>query len=213
MDTTDAEAMPGVLGVHTSQTLTLAPVQGFVMLPPVFSRPPLADGTVRFVGDIVAVVVAETRAQAVDAAELVVVDYDPLPIVVDPEAALADGAPLLFPEHGSNLAIEFNFGEDPTVLDGADVVVRGRFANQRVAPIPIEPNGILVEPSDDGTLLVTVPTQAPFGVRDPSPPCSASSPTASASSHPQSVEGSAPRPACTASTSSRPAWPASSAGR
>ena len=51
----------------------------------------------RFVGDIVAAVVAETRAQAVDAAELVIVDYDPLPAVVDPEAALADGAPLLLP--------------------------------------------------------------------------------------------------------------------
>ena len=140
--------MPGVLGVHTRETMALAPVQGFVMLPPVFSRPPLADGVVRFVGDIVAVVVAETRAEAVDAAELVVVDYDPLPIVVDPEAALADGATLLFPEHGSNLAIEFNFGEDPTILDDAEVVVQGRFVNQRVAPVPMEPNGILVEPTD-----------------------------------------------------------------
>ena len=100
VDTSDAEAMPGVISVHTSQTLQLEPVQGFVMLPPVFSRPALANGTVRFVGDIVAVVVAETRAQAVDAAELVVVDYDPLPTVLDPEAALEDGAPLLFPEHG-----------------------------------------------------------------------------------------------------------------
>ena len=167
VDTSDAEAMPGVISVHTSQTLQLEPVQGFVMLPPVFSRPALANGTVRFVGDIVAVVVAETRAQAVDAAELVVVDYDPLPTVLDPEAALEDGAPLLFPEHGSNQAIEFNFGEDATVLDGAEVVVKGRFVNQRVAPLPMEPNGILVEPGDDGTVLVTVPSQSPFGIRDP----------------------------------------------
>ena len=166
IETSEAAAMPGVIAVHTSQTLPLEPVQGFVMLPPVFSRPPLADGTVRFVGDIVAVVVAETRAAAVDAAELVVVDYDPLPTVLDPEAALADGATLLFPEHGSNLAIEFNFGEDATVLDGADVVIRGRFINQRVAPVPMEPNGILVEPGDDGALVVTVPTQSPFGIRD-----------------------------------------------
>ena len=167
IDTVDAEAMPGVLGVHTHDTLTLAPVQGFVMLPPAFSRPPLADGVVRFVGDIVAVVVAESRAQAVDAAELVVVDYDPLPIVVDPEAALDEGATVLFPEHGSNLAIEFNFGDDPEILDGAEVVVEGRFVNQRVAPIPMESNGILVEPTPDGGLDVTVPTQGPFGVRDP----------------------------------------------
>jgi carbon-monoxide dehydrogenase large subunit len=166
IDTSEAEGMPGVLAVHTQATLGLAPVQGFIMLPPVFSRPPLADGVVRFVGDAVAVVVAETRAQAVDAAEMVVVDYDPLPTVVDPEAALAEGAPILFEEHGSNVAIEFNFGEDPELLADAEVVVHGRFVNQRIAAVPMEPNGILVEPVADGRLEVTVPTQAPFGVRD-----------------------------------------------
>jgi carbon-monoxide dehydrogenase large subunit len=121
------------------------------MLPPVFSRPPLADGVVRFVGDIVAAVVAETRAQAVDAAEMVIIDYDPLPTVVDPEAALADGAPLLFPDHGSNVAIEFNFGVDPDLLADAEVVVHGRFLNQRIAAVPMEPNGILVSPGEGGS--------------------------------------------------------------
>jgi carbon-monoxide dehydrogenase large subunit len=166
IDTSEAEGMPGVVAVHTHATLGLAPVQGFIMLPPVFSRPPLADGVVRFVGDMVAVVVAETRAQAVDAAEMVVVDYEPLPTVIDPERALEDGAPILFPEHGSNVAIEFNFGEDPELLADAEVVVHGRFVNQRVAAVPMEPNGILVEPAADGRLEVNVPTQAPFGVRD-----------------------------------------------
>ncbi|MCJ7438793.1 MAG: xanthine dehydrogenase family protein molybdopterin-binding subunit [Acidimicrobiia bacterium] len=166
IDTSEAEGMPGVLSVHTHETVGLAPVQGFVMLPPAFNRAPLADGVVRFVGDAVVAVVAETRAQAVDAAEMVIVDYDPLPTVVDPEAALEDGATLLFPDHGSNLAIEFNFGEDPDILDGSDVVVQGRFVNQRVAAVPMEGNGILVEPGVDGGLEVTVPTQAPFGVRD-----------------------------------------------
>jgi aerobic carbon-monoxide dehydrogenase large subunit len=189
IDTSEAETMPGVVAVATHDSLSveepertewkdnlwspqardllgLDPVQGFVMLPPAFSRPPLADGTVRFVGDIVAAVVAETRAQAVDAAEMVIVDYDPLPAVVDPEAALADGAPILFPDHGSNVAIEFNFGEDPELLADAEVVVHGRFVNQRIAAVPMEPNGILVEPRPQGRLEVTVPTQAPFGVRD-----------------------------------------------
>jgi len=169
IDTSDAESMPGVLGVYTKDTLELAPVQGFVMLDAVFSRPPLADGVVRFVGDAVAAVVAESRAQAVDAAEMVVVDYDPLPAVVDPEAALADGAPLLFPTHGSNEALDLavmGATADPAILDGAEVVVSGRFVNQRVAAVPMEPNGILVEPGDDGAMTVTVPTQAPFGVRD-----------------------------------------------
>lgn len=167
IDTAEAEAMPGVLAVHTKDTLGLDPVQGFVMLPPTFNRPPLADGVVRFVGDSVAAVVAETRAQAVDAAEMIIVDYDPLPVVVDPQAALEDGAPLLFPEHGSNVAIEFNFGEDPDVLAGSEVVVEGTFINQRVAAVPMEANGILVEPGPDDTLTLTVPTQAPHGVRDP----------------------------------------------
>jgi len=166
IDTSEASGMPGVLAVHTSETLSLAPVQGFIMLPPVFNRPPLADGTVRFVGDIVAAVVAETRAQAVDAAEMVIVDYDPLAAVVDPEAALEDGAPLLFPEHGSNEAIEFYFGDDPTVLEGAEVTVSGRFVNQRLAAAPMEPNGVVVELEADDAIKLTVPTQAPFGVRD-----------------------------------------------
>ena len=81
IDTGDAAAMPGVLGVYTADDLDLPDQQGFAMLPPVFNRPPLARGTVRFVGDVVAAVVAETRAQAVDAAEMVIVDYDPLPVV------------------------------------------------------------------------------------------------------------------------------------
>jgi carbon-monoxide dehydrogenase large subunit len=170
VDVSEAAAVPGVAAVYTAADLGLTPLQGFAMVPPVFARPPLASETVRFVGDIVAAVVAEARSQAVDAAELVVVDYDPLPAVVDPEAALEDAAPVLFPDHGSNLAVEFNFGEDPSVLDGADVVVEGRFLNQRLAAVPMEPNGILVEPgTDDGrdALTVRVPTQSPHGVRDP----------------------------------------------
>src|SRR6266516_1238609 len=137
VDTTEAASMPGVLAVYTADDLGLEPGQGFAMVPAALSRPPLARDVVRFVGDIVAVVIAERRAQAVDAAEMVIVDYDPLPTVIDLEAALADDAPLVFPEHGSNLAIEFNFGDDPSILDG-----------------------------DDG-LTAHVPTQNPHGVRDP----------------------------------------------
>jgi aerobic carbon-monoxide dehydrogenase large subunit len=166
-DTSEAAAMPGVVAVYTADDLGLEPGQGFAMVPAALSRPPLARDVVRFVGDIVAVVVAETRARAADAAELVIVDYDPLPTVIDPEAALADDAPLVFPEHGSNLAIEFNFGDDPSILDDADVVVEGRFVNQRLAPVPMEPNGILVELDGDEGLTLHVPTQNPHGVRDP----------------------------------------------
>ena len=167
VDTSEAVGMPGVVAVYSGNDLDLAPVQGFAMCPPVFNRPVFAKDRVRFVGDVVAAVVAETRAQAVDAAEQVVADYQPLPAVVDAEAALADGAPLLFPEHGSNLAIEFDFGEDPTVLDGAELVVKGQFVNQRLAAVPMESNGIIAQSDGEGGLLCHVPTQAPHGVKEP----------------------------------------------
>ena len=171
VETSDAEAMPGVRAVYTSETLELPPITRLpapIALPAVMARPPLASGTVRFVGDIVAAVVAATRAQAVDAAEMVVVDYDPLPAVVDPEAAVAEGSVLLFPDHGSNVAFEVpvvGVSSEAEALEGADVLVEGRFVNQRVAAVPIEPNGVLVEPGDDGTLTVTAPTQMPFYLR------------------------------------------------
>ena len=168
IDTSEALAMPGVLGVYTADNLDLPAQQGFAMLPPVFNRPPLARDTVRFVGDVIAAVVAETRAQAVDAAELVIVDYDPLPVVIDAEAALAADAPVVFPEHGSNLAFEMDFGTDPTVFDGADVVVSEVFHNQRLAGVPMEGNGIVAVPgAPEGGITVWVPTQAPNGMQEP----------------------------------------------
>ncbi len=96
IDTREAVAMPGVVAVYTADDLALPDVQGFMMIPVEMNRPPLARDRVRFVGDIVAAVVAESRAQAVDAAEHVMVDYDPLPAVADAEAALGGGraAPL-----------------------------------------------------------------------------------------------------------------------
>jgi carbon-monoxide dehydrogenase large subunit len=165
VDTTEAAAMPGVVAVYTSADLELPDVQGFIMLPPAFNRPALAKDKVRFVGDIVAAVVAESRAQAVDAAEAVVVDYDPLPAVVDPEAAMADDAPLLFEEHGSNVAFAMDLGDDATVFEGADHVVTVRAVSQRLAAVPMETNAIVAEPRPDGMTL-TVPTQGPNSLRD-----------------------------------------------
>jgi len=166
VDTSEAVTMPGVVGVYTAADLGLEPLQSFAMVPAELSRPPLASERVRFVGDIVAVVVAETRARAVDAAELVIVDYDPLPAIVGAEAALEDGAPVLFPEHGSNVAVDMSFGELPDLFADADLVVEGRFVNQRVAAVPMEPNGIVIEPDGPG-LRVHAPTQTPHGLRDP----------------------------------------------
>jgi carbon-monoxide dehydrogenase large subunit len=168
IDISEAVDMPGVLGVYTAENFPLSDVVGFVMLPPVFARPPLAGTVVRFVGDIVAAVVAETPAAAVDAAEMVVVDYDPLPIIVDMEAALEADAPVLFPDHGSNQAVEFAFGVDDTLMDDADIVVSGRFVNQRLAAAPMEPNGAVAAPDPEtGGIHVWLPTQGPHSARGP----------------------------------------------
>ena len=90
----EARAAPGVVGVFTATDLDLPSVPAFMRLHELCSRPPLARATVNFVGEPVAVVVAESKAAAVDASELVVVDYDALPVAVDPELALADDAPV-----------------------------------------------------------------------------------------------------------------------
>jgi carbon-monoxide dehydrogenase large subunit len=167
IDTSDAVSMPGVVAVYTSENLELPDHHGFMMLPPTMNRPPLARDRVRFVGDIVAVVVAETKAQAVDAAEAVIVDYDPLPVVVDMEAAIGPDAPIVFEAQGSNVANGMGTGPVEGVLDDADVVVTSRIVNQRVAPVPMEPAGIVAVPGEPaGGLTFWAATQGPHGVRD-----------------------------------------------
>src|SRR6516225_6543380 len=104
VDGDDARAMPGVVAVFTAADLDLPLYEGLIKLNERCARPPLAVDKVRFVGDAVAAVVAETREAAVDAAEAVIVEYEPLEPVVEPEAALAPDAPLQFEELGSNLA-------------------------------------------------------------------------------------------------------------
>ncbi|MBB6625944.1 xanthine dehydrogenase family protein molybdopterin-binding subunit [Nocardioides sp. KIGAM211] len=165
VDTTVAAAAPGVLGVFTSAELGTAPLPSFAEVNAACGRAALAVGTVRYVGDPVALVVAETRAQAVDAAELVDVDYDELAVVADVESALAAEAPLQFEEVGSNVATARYDGDRSDPFAGADRVVRARLVNQRIAVAPIEPNAILVEPGD-GSLTVHVSTQQPHMSRD-----------------------------------------------
>ncbi len=165
IDTSDAAGMPGVLGVYTADNLELPDFQGFPMFPEVFNRPPLAKGKVRFVGDIVAAVVATGRAQAEDAGEAVLVDYDPLPAIVDMQAALEDGAPLLFEDHGSNLVFETAIGEGDS-MEGADHVAEVTIESQRLAGVPMEPNGALAIPGDDGQLTMWMSSQNPVAVRD-----------------------------------------------
>jgi carbon-monoxide dehydrogenase large subunit len=162
VDAAAARSLPGVVAVYTAADLGIRPHHAFMPLNDACARPPLADGRVRFVGDAVAVVVAETRAQAVDATDAVVVDYDPLPAAVTAEEALAEGAPLLFDALGSNLAAGFRDPESPDPLEGAEVVVRGRFTNQRIAVVPMEGNAVSVDPGPP-QLTVRVSTQMPHG--------------------------------------------------
>jgi len=151
----EAAAMPGVIGVFTGASLGLPPRKGQQGVPDQFDRPPLAQDVVRFVGEPVAVVVAESGGQAVDAAQMVRVDYEPLPAVVDPVAASDDAGVLLFQEAGTNVCYRVEAGQqEADVLAGADVVVRAHLVNQRLAPVPMEPNALLAAPDPETDGLV-----------------------------------------------------------
>ena len=153
IDMDEARRMPGVAGVFTAADLPGLRMPSIEDLPDALRRPLLATDVVRFVGEPIAVVLAATRAQAIDAAEIVSVDHDPLPVVTDSGRALDAEAPLLFPDHGSNLVAVIRQVSHDDALQGADVVVRGRFRNQRVAPVPLEVNGGLAVPEDGGLTL------------------------------------------------------------
>ena len=159
----DARAMPGVVEVLTAAELGVAPHHGFATVHDDFARPPLADGTVRFVGEPIAVVLAETFERGEDAAELVWADIEPLPALVGAEAALDGEAVAIFPDHGSNEAVVF-VDRNRADLDTADVVVRGRYVNQRMAVVPMEPDCAAAAVGDDGRLTVWASTQMPHAL-------------------------------------------------
>lgn len=164
VDVSAAASMPGVVAVYSDggDDLGLAPFQGFPMMPPSLNRPVFAGERVRFVGDIVAAVVAETKAQAADAADAVVVDYEPLPVVVAMRDALAPDAALLFPEHGSNVCFATNIGDDVDPLEGADEVAEVTMVSQRLAGVPMENNSCVAVPGEpSGGLTLWVSHQAP----------------------------------------------------
>ncbi|MGA9160023.1 MAG: xanthine dehydrogenase family protein molybdopterin-binding subunit, partial [Actinomycetota bacterium] len=166
VDTSEAAAMPGVAAVLLARDLDLSPQPPSDEVEGPFERPVLAEDVVRYVGEPVALVLAETAAQAQDAAETVMVDLDPLDVVIGPEAAADPRAALLFPTAGSNVAAGSDERWEEDVLAEADLVVRLRVRHQRLAPVPMEANALLVEPGDDGRLTLWVSTQVPFDVRD-----------------------------------------------
>ncbi len=163
-----AVGMPGVVAVLTAAELGVAPHHGFAKVHADFARPPLADGRVRFVGEAIAVVLAEHLDQGVDAAEAIWAEIDPLPALIDAEAALAVGAPLIFPAHGSNEAttVAGDRRPDDELFGAADTIVRGRYVNQRMAVAPMEPDCVAAEVDDAGRLVLHASTQMPHGLRD-----------------------------------------------
>jgi carbon-monoxide dehydrogenase large subunit len=149
LDAAEARAMPGVLGVFTGEHLAdLGPLPCMVPIADMIAppRPALAAGRVRHVGDPVAFVVAETRDAARTAAEAVLVDYDPLPAIVDPVAALQPGAPQLWDVAPGNLSYRFQRGDSAAVdaaCANAAHVVQLELVNNRIVICAMETRGAL----------------------------------------------------------------------
>ena len=169
IDAAKAKRQPGVVTVLTGEE-----AKGTGMLPLFVNVPgqqsskhsPLATDKVRYAGDAVAVVVADSRRAAKSAAALVVVDYEPLPVVVDPEKALAPDAPVLHEEIGSNLAFTYPVkgGDIDKAFREAEVVAKQRIVNQRLIPNAIEPRSV-VATVENGRLTVWTTTQIPHFVQ------------------------------------------------
>lgn len=159
VDIDAALASPGVVAVYRGGDLNMEPMPvGAPGVDAVAARPTIAIDRVRFVGDIVAVVVADDERAAVDAASLVWADVDPLPTVTNPSEGAAPDAPLLFDALGTNVVYDRGDSVEG-VLDDAEVVVETTVENQRIAAVPLEPNGALARRRDDGGLDVWLGSQ------------------------------------------------------
>jgi len=160
IDTKAARDAPEVVKIYLAGDLGMAPMPiGAPGLEESTRRPAIASVRVRFAGDIVAVVVAENEQAAVDAAELVWAEIEPLPAVSTPDAGADPDASLLFPELGTNVIYDRGDAND-SVLGDADVVIETSVVNQRVAAVPLETSGALASPREDGGLDFWLGSQA-----------------------------------------------------
>jgi aerobic carbon-monoxide dehydrogenase large subunit len=170
LDLAAASAAPGVVAAWSAADLAdLEPlaIEAAVDGMPLPERRVLASGRVRHAGEAVAMLIAQSPAQARDALERIELDLDPLPAVTDMERALQEDAPLLYPDIGSNLAFRKASKHGPVKrsFDRAEVIVRERLLNQRLIPSALEPRAALAW-IDDGRLTLQVSSQSTYGVRE-----------------------------------------------
>ena len=162
IDVSAALECEGVIGAWTAADLELPPLPGV----PGLERPALATDKVRFVGEAVAVIVAESKYAAADGTELVIVDYEPLGAVTSIEEATADNAPLLYEELGSNTVAEVPTEDDhQTIFDAAPHTETIKLVNNRCTAAPIETNACLADYGPSG-LTVWASFQAPHHLRN-----------------------------------------------
>ncbi|HEX2216267.1 MAG TPA: xanthine dehydrogenase family protein molybdopterin-binding subunit, partial [Xanthobacteraceae bacterium] len=174
-----AKAMPGVLAVYTGADLQAAGYSTLKNILPLKNRdgspmykpprPALPSDRVRCVGEPVAAVIAETLNQAKDAAEAVVVDIDPLPVVIEMSAADAEGAPQLYEQVPNNMAVDFYYGDEAKVAEAfekAAHVTRLRLVNSRVVVSAMEPRACVAEYDEaGGRFTLHVGCQGAFGMK------------------------------------------------
>jgi carbon-monoxide dehydrogenase large subunit len=183
VDVAAAKELPGVVAVFTGQDLASDwvaampcgwPIADRVMPdeptadPRVPDHWPVAKDRVRYMGEIVAVVVADSREHAADGVEAVEVDYDELPVVIDMEEALKAGSPVIHETFGDNRAFTWNLtnGDVDKVFAEAPVVVKQRYYHPRLIPNAIEPRGVVVQPVPaQGELTIWSSTQIPHILR------------------------------------------------
>ena len=172
IDTSRAQRLPGVVAVVTGEEVAAhcGPLPCAASIPNMKNaqRQLLAVGKVRFVGEPVAAVVATDKYIARDAADLIEIDYEPLPAVVNPEKAMEPNSPRLYDEFSDNIAFNFGFesGNTEEAFKKADVIVKERFVNQRLAPLSMEPRGVVATyQMPDNELVVWASTQVPHLLR------------------------------------------------
>ena len=177
IDTTAARGLPGAIAVYTHADLTgVNAIPGGIGFPRPDGGPSaktdralLAHDRVRFVGEPVAMIVASSRAAAVEAAEAVVVDYDPLPLVTDAMAAMAPGAPAVWDDYPDNIGFLWKRGDVPgtdAALQASAHVTKLDFTVSRVTANTMEPRGAWAEIGPDGRMVVHASNQSPFNLRN-----------------------------------------------